>query len=248
MRLYAIGDIHGQLELLRAAHERVFRDGGADALIVHVGDLVDRGPDSRGVIEHLLQGQRAGRPWIVTRGNHDFFFQKFLQDPDWIDANLSAPQHWLDHPALGAAATLASYGLDPETPRARLMAEARRAVPRDHENFLTSMLPWYLHPCALVVHAGIRPGVPLLEQRESDLCWIRKPFLDSTINHGPLIVHGHSAIDTATHYGNRLNIDGGAAYGRPLCAVVIEKDQAHLLTDDGRAALLPPKDGHSAPT
>lgn len=239
MRLYAIGDIHGQLDLLRAAHERIFRDGGREAQIAHVGDLIDRGPDSRGVVAHLLAGQRAGRPWIVTRGNHDRFLPKLLRDPDWIDPGLSSGQHWLDHPGLGAVATLASYGVDPGLPRDRLLAEAQRAVPADHADFLATLPLWFLHPEALVVHAGIRPGIDVQDQAEQDLVWIRRGFLDSAADHGPLVVHGHTAIDRATHYGNRLNIDGGAAYGRPLCAVVIEGGKAHLLTDEGRSPLLP---------
>lgn len=239
MRLYAIGDIHGQIDLLHAAHERVFRDGGQNALIAHVGDLIDRGPDSRGVVQHLMQGQRDDRPWIVTRGNHDRFLAKFLSDPAWIDPGLASAQHWIDHPGLGAAATLASYGLDPSLPRNRLYAEALKAVPQDHADFLASLPLWFLHPEALVVHAGIRPGIDLQDQAEQDLVWIRKEFLESPADHGPLIVHGHTAIETATHYGNRLNIDGGAAYGRPLCAVVIEDKAVHLLTDEGRVPLLP---------
>ena len=82
MRLYAIGDIHGQLDLLKAAHQRIFDDGGPDAVIAHVGDLIDRGPDSRGVVDHLLRGQQVGRPWIVTRGNHD----RFLTDIEMAEA------------------------------------------------------------------------------------------------------------------------------------------------------------------
>ncbi|WCR11239.1 serine/threonine protein phosphatase [Paracoccus stylophorae] len=239
MRLYAIGDIHGQLDLLKAAHERVFRDGGRDATVAHVGDLIDRGPDSRGVVDHLMQGQRAGRRWIVTRGNHDRFLPAFLRQTDWIDPGVGSAEHWVDHPGLGAAETLASYGLDPGLPRDRLLAEARRAVPAEHADFLAALPLWFLHPEGLVVHAGIRPGVDLRDQSEQDLVWIRKGFLDSDADHGPLIVHGHTALQTATHHGNRLNLDGGAAYGRPLCAVVIEGGAVHLLTDDGRVPLIP---------
>lgn len=239
MRLYAIGDIHGQLDLLKAAHERIFRDGGEDARIAHVGDLIDRGPDSRGVVEYLMQGQRAGRNWIVTRGNHDRFLPQFLFEPDWVDPGLSTPTHWVDHPGLGASATLASYGVDAEQPRDQLHAEVIRAVPQKHAEYLATLPLWYLHPLALVVHAGVRPGVDLQDQTELDLTWIRKGFLESTADFGPLLVHGHTALSTATHYGNRLNIDGGAAYGRPLCAVVIETDGVNLLTDNGREPLLP---------
>lgn len=239
MRLYAIGDIHGQSGQLRAAHDRIFRDGGRDALIVHVGDLIDRGPDSRGVIDYLMNGQDRGENWIVTRGNHDRFLPKYLRDPGWIDPNLSNPLPWTRHPGLGAAETLASYGVDAGLDESRLHAEALRAVPREHALFLDSLPLWFLHPLALFVHAGIRPGVDLQDQAEDDLVWIRKPFLDSTAAHGPLIVHGHTAQNHPAHYGNRVNIDGGAGWGRPLVAVVIEADGVHLLTDGGREPLLP---------
>ena len=239
MRLYAIGDIHGQLDLLKAAHERIFSDGGRDALIVHVGDLIDRGPDSRGVAAYLMQGQREGRPWVVTRGNHDRFLPYFLNQPDWIDPGLGNPKHWVEHLGLGAAATLGSYGVDPELPRDRLHAEAVRAVPVEHSKFLATLPLWFLHPRALVVHAGIRPGIDLQDQTELDLVWIRQGFLEVEASYGPLVVHGHTALQSATHYGNRLNIDGGAAYGRPLCAVVIDRGEVHLLTDEGRVLLEP---------
>lgn len=239
MRLYVIGDVHGHLDQLKAAHDRIRRDGGRDATIAHVGDLIDRGPDSRGVVDHLMTGQAAGRPWVVTRGNHDRFLPQYLLQPDWVDPGLSSREHWTRHPALGAPETLRSYGIDTALPPDRLLAEARRAVPAGHVTYLASLPPYVLHPLALVVHAGIRPGVDLQDQSEEDLVWIRRGFLDSSHDHGPLVVHGHTAIRTATHYGNRLNVDGGAAYGRPLCAVVIEADAVHLLTDDGRVPLEP---------
>lgn len=239
MRLYVIGDIHGHLDQLKEAHDRIRRDGGGDAVIAHVGDLIDRGPDSRGVVDYLLTGQAQGRPWVVTRGNHDRFLPRFLRAPDWVDPSLGLRQHWRHHSGLGAAETLGSYGVDPTLPADRLLAEARRAVPARHVEYLAGLPLYFLHPLALVVHAGVRPGVDLQHQTEEDLVWIRQPFLSSTADHGPLVVHGHTAIRTATHYGNRLNVDGGAAYGRPLCAVVIEADAVHLVAEGGRIPLLP---------
>lgn len=238
MRLYAIGDIHGQLDLLKAAHGRIFRDGGRDATIAHVGDLIDRGPDSAGVVEYLMKGRADGRPWIVTRGNHDRFLPKFIDDPDWIDPGLSSGAHWADHAGLGAAATLASYGVDPDRPRDVVLRDTRRAVPRAHARFLATLPLWHLHPRALVVHAGIRPGVDLQAQNEGDLVWIRKGFLDSDADHGPLVVHGHTALDRPMLHRNRLNIDSGAAYGRELTAVVIDDDGVHVLTETGRVPMM----------
>lgn len=239
MRLYVIGDVHGHLDKLKAAHDRVFRDGGRDAVIAHVGDLIDRGPDSRGVVEYLMTGQAQGRPWTVTRGNHDRFLPQYVMQPDWVDPGLSSRLHWTLHTALGAPETLRSYGVDPTLAPDRMLAEAKRAVPGAHVAYLASLPLYFLHPLALVVHAGVRPGVDLQDQAEEDLVWIRQDFLNSPLDHGPLVVHGHTAIQTATHYGNRLNVDGGAAYGRPLCAVVIERNGVHLLTDDGRLPLEP---------
>lgn len=237
MRLYAIGDIHGQLDLLKAAHQRIFDDGGADATIAHVGDLIDRGPDSAGVVEYLMRGRNSGRPWVITRGNHDRFLPNFLKTPDWTDKGMSTGAHWVDHPGLGAAATLASYGIDPDQPRADLHRDALRAVPAAHAEFLATLPLWYLHPLALVVHAGVRPGVDLQAQDEHDLVWIRKGFLESQADYGPLVVHGHTALERPTLYRNRLNIDSGAAYGREMTAVVIEADGVHVLTETGRAPM-----------
>lgn len=234
MRLYVIGDIHGHLDLLLEAQDRIMSEGGRDAVIAHAGDLIDRGPDSRGVVEHLLAGQRAGRPWVVVRGNHDRFLPALLERPDWIDPGLSSGRHWLDHPGLGAAATLRSYGVDPEAPREHLLAQARRAVPGAHRRYLAGLPTWYLHPLALVVHAGVRPGVDLRDQAEDDLVWIRKGFLESEVDFGPLIVHGHTALERPTRYANRLNIDGGAGHGRALDPVVIEAGAIHLLGPRGR--------------
>lgn len=92
----------------------------------------------------------------------------------------------------------------------------------------------------MFVHAGVRPGVPLDAQVEDDLVWIRSPFLEDTRNHGALIVHGHTALDAATHHGNRVNLDTGAGYGRPITAAIFEGRDAFILTDEGRVPLRPP--------
>lgn len=244
MQTYAIGDIHGQLALLRRAHELIEADraanGGAEALVVHVGDLVDRGPDSRGVIEFLMQGQAAGAPWVVLKGNHDRMFEGFLADPWARDPGLRAEFSWL-HPRLGGPGTLESYGLrEPENrPVAQVHAEALAAVPQAHRDWLASLPLHHLLGQALYVHAGIRPGVDLAAQREDDLLWIRAEFLEDTRDHGALIVHGHTAIETPHHHGNRLNIDSSAGYGGPVSAVVIEGRAAWLLTPAGRVPLSP---------
>ncbi|MFC3570702.1 metallophosphoesterase [Paracoccus simplex] len=237
MRTYAIGDIHGHLDLLKAAHERIARDDaahGGGGTVVHVGDLLDRGPDSRGVVDYLLRGQAEGRAWIVLKGNHDRFLPIFAARPDWIDAGLGSGKHWLEHETLGAAETLASYGVEIRG-RARTHAEVLRAVPEPHLRWLDALPLWHLIPRALFVHAGIRPGVDLARQTEHDLVWIRKGFLDDATDHGVLIVHGHTPVERVTHFGNRLAIDTGAAYGGPLSVVVFDETGLHLLAEEGRA-------------
>jgi serine/threonine protein phosphatase 1 len=240
MHLYAIGDIHGHLGLLRAAHDLIAADiarHGAGQ-VVHVGDLVDRGPDCKGVIDFVMDGIAEGQDWVVLKGNHDRMFMRFMHDPMEPEPGLRADLGWL-HPKLGGPATLASYGVAnaADRPVAKVHADAIAAVPPSHTRFLTLRPTLHRAGDCAFVHAGIRPGVALEDQTETDLVWIREPFLSDPVSHGPLIVHGHTAIDHATHYGNRLNLDSGAAYGGPLSAVVIEGRQAALLTPQGRRKL-----------
>lgn len=242
MRSYAIGDIHGHLDLLLVAQALVAADrarvGDTTAPLVHVGDLVDRGPDSRGVVEHLMAGQERGEPWVVLKGNHDRMFTLYLDGLP--DPRLRPDLSWL-HPRLGGAVTLESYGLHApgDRPLAPVLNEARAAVPDAHARWLRALPCLFTQGEAIFAHAGIRPGVELQDQVEDDLCWIRDAFLNDSRDHGGLVVHGHTAIDRATHYGNRLNIDSSAAYGGPVTAVVIEGRDAWHLTDQGRVALVP---------
>ncbi len=244
MRIYAIGDIHGHLDLLIEAHARIANDALAvddiDAPIIHVGDLVDRGPDSKGVIEYLRAGIAAGKNWIVLKGNHDRMFTGFLADIKHHDDGLRADLSYL-HYKIGGGSTLASYGVKNAADR-RLKpvhAEAVAAVPQNHRTFLEALPTSYRRGDAMFVHAGVRPDVPLNQQTETDLLWIRGAFLDDNRDYGLLIVHGHTAIDKPRHYGNRINIDSGAAYGGPLSAVVIEGRDVFHLTKGVRVLLVP---------
>ena len=238
MRSYVIGDIHGQLELLKAAHERIAEDDaahGGGGQIIHVGDLIDRGPDSRGVVDHLMRGQAEGRNWVVLKGNHDRFLPRFANTPEWVDPGLASGRHWIDHANLGAAQTLASYGIGTEgRSHADIHADLMRAVPEAHLQWLDGLPLWHLIPQALIVHAGIRPGIPLAQQAEHDLVWIRQGFLDDATDHGILVVHGHTVVEQVTHFGNRLAVDTGAAYDGPLSAVVFDDSGVHVLSDEGR--------------
>lgn len=249
MRTYAIGDIHGHLNLLQDLHARIAADqcacGDAQspqgpAPIVHVGDLVDRGPDSRGVVEYLRAGMASGANWVVLKGNHDRMFLGFVADINHHDEGLRRDLSWL-HPRLGGAATLASYGVPnaAERPIPPVHREAQALVPQQHRAFIAALPNRFQRGDVIYVHAGIRPGIPLAEQTETDLVWIRAGFLEDTSDHGPLIVHGHTALDAPTHYGNRLNIDSGAAYGGLLSAVVIEGRDVFHLTPQGRVRLIP---------
>lgn len=240
MRTYAIGDIHGQLDLLKAAHARIAADQATHgpAPIVHIGDLVDRGPNSPGVIDYLMQGHARGEDWITLLGNHDRMFAAYLRDPMCHDPRLRPDASYL-HPRLGGAVTLGNYGVKNagDRPIAPVHAEAIAAVPQSHRDFIESLPTSHTRGEAYFVHAGIRPGVALHLQTEDDMCWIRDGFLDDPRDHGPLIVHGHTHLSQATHYGNRVNIDSGAAYGGPLTAVVIEGRDVFVLTNNGREPL-----------
>lgn len=244
MRAYAIGDVHGQLERLRAAHALIAADrdrtGDGAAPVVHLGDLVDRGPDCRGVIDFLIEGIAGGAPWVVLKGNHDRMFARFLDAPGSPEPGLRPIYSWL-HPALGGAATLASYGVANagDRPVPPVHEEAVRKVPAAHRAFIAGLPLWHRLGEALFVHAGIRPGVALERQVEDDLVWIREPFLSDTREHGFLVVHGHTAIPEPEHYGNRVNIDTRAGYGGPVTAVVIETRQVWHLLPDGRSPLVP---------
>ncbi|OYU17013.1 MAG: serine/threonine protein phosphatase [Rhodobacteraceae bacterium PARR1] len=241
-RTYAIGDIHGHIALLQGVHELIRADrartGDHDAPVIHLGDLVDRGPDCRAVVQFLIDGMAAGQPWLVIKGNHDRMFTRFLRDPKEPEPGLKPGLSWL-HPRLGGSATLASYGVKnaADRPIAPVHAEAVAAVPQAHIDFIDSRPAWLQRGDVVYVHAGIRPGVAMADQIETDLVWIRDGWLDDPRDHGFLVVHGHTALDHATHYGNRVNIDSSAAYGGPLTAVVVEGRDVFLLTDAGRVAL-----------
>ncbi len=244
MTIYAVPDVHGHSAELDRVHELIeadrAREGARGAPVVHLGDLNDRGPDTRGVIDRLIGGLARGEPWIVLRGNHDRMFLNFVRDGALRDVGLSSPNSTWLRPALGGTATLASYGVEvcERAPEAALDA-ARRAVPQAHLDFLAERPLWHEAGELLFVHAGIRPGVPLAQQTEDDLVWIRDGFLWDERDHGWLVVHGHTALDEPTHFGNRIDLDAGAGYGRPLVAAVFEGRACWILGPGGRQALQP---------
>ena len=260
-KIYAIGGIHGQKAMLDQALDLIHADGGPDAEIVFLGDYVDRGPDSRAVIETLIAGQEAGRKWTFIMGNHDRMFTRFVRDGAEHDPRISSGLSWLNrrmggeatlqsynigggngpsflHPSGGGLETLVSYGIasgdfDP----AQLVALARQSVPKHHLEFIEKLPLTYQTDDLIFVHAGLKMERPLEWQDPEDLLWIREGFLESRIDYGKLIVHGHTALDQPQHYGNRVNLDGGAGYGNPLIPAVFERRQCWLLTKDGRVPL-----------
>jgi len=260
--IYAIGDIHGQKEMLDHALALIEADGARDAKIVFLGDYTDRGPDSKGVIDTLIEGRDAGRNWSFIKGNHDRFFSNWVQHGYEHDPRVKSGISWLNF-RLGGTATIGSYGVtsssEPEFKRREdgleylrhffdgdgtiapkdVQALAQAAVPNSHIAFLDALPLTYETEDLLFVHAGIKPGVALQDQDPEDLLWIREGWLDDKRDHGKLIVHGHTALDQPKHEGNRVNLDGGAGYNRPLIPAVFEGRDCWLLTDKGRVPLRP---------
>ncbi len=238
--IYAVGDIHGQMGMLQNALSRIEADGGPDARVVFLGDYVDRGPNSREVLDLLIEGRKAGRNWVMVKGNHDRMMVRFVQDCEIADKQLPITLNWLNS-RLGGQETLASYGVE-VTDSDRIFQVHERAcaaVPPEHLDFINALPAYHQEGELLFVHAGIRPGIPLAQQSEDDLVWIRQEFLIESSPYPWLIVHGHTPVDTAEHCGNRVNLDAGAGYGRPLATAVFEGRQCWLLTDAGRVPLEP---------
>lgn len=235
--IYTIPDVHGQDALLEAALTLIEAEGGPDAEIIFLGDLVDRGPDSRAVIDRVMQAQADGRNWTVLRGNHDQMFIDFIERGDIHPVRLRPDLSWL-HPRLGGDITLASYGVVCSETDPNLEA-ARAAVPAAHIDWLASLPLTHQIGDLLFVHAGIRPGVPLEKQDPDDLMWIRDGFLDYEGDYPWLLVHGHTALDMPEHFGNRIDLDGGAGRGRGLWPAVFEGRDCWLLSDTGRIPLTP---------
>ena len=231
--ILVVPDTHGQkaqLDRVLALADAHFGDA---AEIVFLGDLVDRGPDSAGVIQTLIDGIAAGRNWTVIRGNHDQLFLDYIAGGDpTTPGGLS----WL-HDRMGGRETLASYGVDQIIGRDR--AEIVSHIPTEHVTFLDQLPFTYETDELLFVHAGIRPGVPMEDQDPFEMTWIRGEFLNDTRDHGRLIIHGHTPVETPEHWGNRVNLDAGAGYGRELVIAVVRGRDVSLLSGAGETPLIP---------
>lgn len=243
--IYAVGDIHGHYDKLRQAHDLIEADmtaTGRTATVIHIGDLCDRGPDTKQVIEYLRAGIADGRDWLVLKGNHDQMFLDYIDGGDGSNPKLKAGTTWL-HTVMGGKATLASYGVKKSMLESKdaFVRRVRGKIPDSHIAFLRGLPVWLRADGMIFVHAGIRPGFPIEAQEETDLLWIRDQFLWHLGNHEALIVHGHTPVDEPTHYGNRVNIDTGAGWGQPLVPVVFEDGRCFALREDGRAELSIPR-------
>ena len=232
-RAYVIGDVHGCLDLL----DRLLGDIAADhaarpptrCLIVLLGDLIDRGPDTAGVLKRLRELDLPGFRMVGLAGNHEEVLLKILAgDPTEVDG-------WL---RFGGAETLQSYGADPKALETLSPAAAQRRiasiVPAEDRHLLEQFADTMRFGDYFLVHAGIRPGVPPDQQTLRDLRWIREPFLTDTRDHGMVVVHGHTISETAKVVGSRIGIDTGAYTTGRLTALGIEGGERWLIdTVDG---------------
>ena len=220
-RVYAIGDIHGCARQLAALHGAIADDLARRPcpapLLLHVGDYVDRGPDSRGVVARLAAGDPlSGVPTVNLMGNHE---QTMI---DALSGDGAAATDWMIG---GGREALRSWGGDPDAPRAAWP----QAVPDAHLAFLRALVLQHREGAYLFVHAGIRPGVALERQARQDLLGIRQPFLYSEADFGVVIVHGHTPKPAPVLRPNRIGIDTGAVYGGRLTCAVLEENRVGFL-------------------
>lgn len=217
--LYAIGDIHGRSDCLARAHDLIDRDvaqrgAGDSAVEIYIGDYIDRGPDSKGVIESLIA--RSARTRLVgLRGNHEIIMESFLRGQTSFE----------DWRRLGGLETMLSYGVDARGLLAKGGIGPRdlaEKVPVSHLRFISSLESVYRTGRYCFVHAGLRPGVAIERQSPEDLAWIRDDFLNFTGSFGFIVVHGHSPVTNIDFLQNRINIDTGAYMTNRLSVLRID--------------------------
>lgn len=234
-RVYAVGDIHGRLDLLDDVLAQIEADIDARApaqnIIVFLGDLIDRGPSSAQVVERLRTYRRDSVRTVFLSGNHEEVLLRLLRGEsrylrDWL--------------TFGGAECARSYGvsstqlkrMDPD----QAVALLRQKIPDNHREFLQAFGDTFRIGSYLFVHAGLRPGVPLSEQNQSDLRWIREPFLENGDDHGYIVVHGHTIAEQIDVRGNRIGLDTGAYRSGVLTAMGLEGQERWFLQTGPEAA------------
>ena len=222
LRIYAIGDVHGRADLLQSLltviDADLARSAPERAIQVFLGDYVDRGPDSRAVIDLLIERSKSHET-VCLKGNHEVFLLEVLKDPARLE-------EWRRY---GGLLTLVSYGINPTmnpTPEQQieLIEGLRRALPPEHLSFLQQLRPSFACGDFFFVHAGVKPGVALERQKEEDMLWIREEFLESERRFGKYVVHGHTPVSVPDIRSNRINIDTGAYATGNLTLLTIQGD------------------------
>jgi len=226
--VYAIGDVHGERPALERLLERIREDAArrsSSPAAVFLGDYVDRGGDSRGVLDLLCGDPLPGFAVHRLRGNHEQAMLDFLAAPE-------AGVSWLE---FGGIATLDSYGVRglvgaPTAERLKGLRDALdAALPEAHRRLLQTLAPYVVYGDYAFVHAGVRPGAPMERQRLDDLLWIREPFLSWKAPHDKVVVHGHTVVPAPQLLPNRIAIDTGVYATGVLTAVALEADRVGVI-------------------
>jgi len=226
---YAIGDIHGRADLLEDLLSQITSHAGDTAaeqrVLIFLGDYVDRGWQSKEVLERLTSLKLDGFETVFLKGNHEEALLSFLADPQFLE-------NWRQY---GGLETLHAYGLKDLNFRAdddylkQVHTSFVESVPLEHRRFLERLPSSYELGGYLFVHAGVRPGVPLDQQEERDLRWIRDEFLESRMNFGKRVVHGHCPEEEPQVRANRIGVDTGAYITGVLTAAVLQGTEVSFL-------------------
>lgn len=232
LRIYAIGDIHGRLDLLKQLMDKIDADAKsttATVKLVFLGDYIDRGLQSKQVLDYLLHlshhASDAQKPHFIL-GNHEQVMREIIKHSD-----LRLTQNWL---TFGGRETLMSYGIRPvalsnAAGLTAMLQDFLAKVPPSHVEFLNAMESSVSYSDYFFCHAGARYGVPLTEQTEQDLVWIRRDFIANTKKYEKMIVHGHTISETPELLPHRINVDTGAYATGCLTAIALEGTQQWLV-------------------
>jgi serine/threonine protein phosphatase 1 len=227
VRVYAIGDIHGRVDLLDQTLKGIDADLASNparvGIEVFLGDYIDRGPASRDVIDRLVVRSQSFRS-VFLKGNHEGFLSGFLTNPSTLE-------HWQYN---GGLETLMSYGITPSinadaAMQTQLAGALEQALPKSHHQFIGNLESSFTCGDYFFVHAGVRPGIPLTEQHEEDLLWIRQDFLLYEEDFGKIVVHGHTPVRQPDVRPNRINIDTGAFATGQLTCLILEDDRVDFI-------------------